>query len=493
MKVVIYEPYDADENTLELTHALGVGFKMHGDHVLVSTPSKADQNGDVQMAVFTDLRERHIYKKHQRASHHVMIVDKGLINHKNYRFGIDGFTTPMLKSWGESRLSWMLDNAGLRLQPQTPSLGQGNLVLYIGAEPLFYEWHNLGAPIRRDFTILKTITKTNKNWHNILYYTNIRCTAKLPARVDFGPKHQLEENFRKCVAVVTLDLQWATRALIEGKPVVIPIGNTKDSLIDPRLLGSVRDLLRHGPIDQAYRDQLLQKLAWYEFSPSEISRGFAWQVLMQRTAKRLEKWTKQLDHNPNDRDFLIEQYKVMHEQGRYGGSLQEHNLIEIKDLVNKFDPQSLLDYGSGKGNQYSVNHQHRFWGGLRPHCYDPAWPEHAAKPEGTFDGVICTDVAEHIPEANVETFFRDVLSYAKKFAYFYIFIGEATKKLPDGRNAHLTIRPSNWWCKRLSEAAYKEWGLEDGHWTENTETGTFELRKHGYPTIRVGFCVKEEK
>jgi 2-polyprenyl-3-methyl-5-hydroxy-6-metoxy-1,4-benzoquinol methylase len=36
--------------------------------------------------------------------------------------------------------------------------------------------------------------------------------------------------------------------------------------------------------------------------------------------------------------------------------------------------------------------------------YDPGYPKHSALPKGKYDGVICTDVIEHIDEKDLTGF-----------------------------------------------------------------------------------------
>jgi hypothetical protein len=155
---------------------------------------------------------------------------------------------------------------------------------------------------------------------------------------------------------------------------------------------------------------------------------------------------------------LIEQYRQMHiGEKTFAGGLHNDFVIEISDLVGRHLPKTMLDYGSGKGRQYiykvrgEARHQYKAWDVL-PHCYDPGVLAFSEKPTKQFDGVICTDVAEHIPPEDVPWFLADVISYAKKFVFFVIFVEPAKKSLPDGRNAHLTVERPTWWHSKLEAA-----------------------------------------
>lgn len=148
---------------------------------------------------------------------------------------------------------------------------------------------------------------------------------------------------------------------------------------------------------------------------------------------------------------LLCQYEQMHQAGHFGGRALADMKDHISKLIRDTASNIILDYGSGKGEAYLVDHIHRDWG-VEVTCYDPAVPGFKTRPKQKFDGVICNDVMEHIPEDHVPMILRDVLGYATKFAFFQICTRKAKKNLPDGRNCHLTVRDFAWWAKQIEEA-----------------------------------------
>lgn len=148
---------------------------------------------------------------------------------------------------------------------------------------------------------------------------------------------------------------------------------------------------------------------------------------------------------------LICQYEQMHRAGHFGGRALRDVRDVIGALVRETASRSVLDYGSGKGEAYLADGLHRDWG-VEVTCFDPAVPRFKTRPQQKFHGVICNDVMEHIPEDYVPMILRDALGFATKFAFFQICTRKAKKNLPDGRNCHLTIRPSEWWMARIGEA-----------------------------------------
>lgn len=130
---------------------------------------------------------------------------------------------------------------------------------------------------------------------------------------------------------------------------------------------------------------------------------------------------------------------------------------KIAPLVKKHAARTMLDYGCGKGYQYLGRRIHEQWGGILPTCYDPGVRQLNAKPEGTFDGVMCCDVLEHIEERDVDGILADIFGYADKFVFLSIACVPAKVRalLPDGRNVHVTVKPPEWWLEKIAKANKK--------------------------------------
>jgi hypothetical protein len=122
----------------------------------------------------------------------------------------------------------------------------------------------------------------------------------------------------------------------------------------------------------------------------------------------------------------------------------------IGDLIRKHGARTMLDYGCGAGYQYTQRGLHERWGVPMPTLYDPASEMHGVKPVGTFDGVLCVDVLEHMEEHFVGGVIADLARYADGFLYVSVCCREATKFLPDGRNTHLTLQEFDWWRQQFA-------------------------------------------
>lgn len=129
-----------------------------------------------------------------------------------------------------------------------------------------------------------------------------------------------------------------------------------------------------------------------------------------------------------------------------GRSVLPH-VKSIRELVIQHNPKTLIDYGCGKGLQYSLDKVQRQWYNKMPLLYDIGVPKYSARPVpvGTV-GIICTDVLEHIQEEDLPAILTDIYSFKPVFAFFSISCKPAKKTFKDGRNMHLTIKSPLWWA-----------------------------------------------
>ena len=137
----------------------------------------------------------------------------------------------------------------------------------------------------------------------------------------------------------------------------------------------------------------------------------------------------------------------------------------IKALIELTHSEEVLDYGSGKGLQYmpmGINIGGKksdyksipeFWHIKKLVCYDPGYQPFSTLPVREFDGVICTDVLEHCPEEDIDWVVNELFRFAKKFVFGNIARYPADKFLPNGENAHCTIKPIEWWRGIIEETA----------------------------------------
>jgi 2-polyprenyl-3-methyl-5-hydroxy-6-metoxy-1,4-benzoquinol methylase len=155
----------------------------------------------------------------------------------------------------------------------------------------------------------------------------------------------------------------------------------------------------------------------------------------------------------DEQERYIAMYRKLHQNPTrfLGGSTAKH-ADDIADLVMETSAKTLLDFGCGKGGQYADHQVHKVWGGIMPVLYDPGVPSHMDLPCGVWDGVLCIDVLEHVPECAVLDVLDDVISRASRFVFANISTRVAGVRLPNGENAHCTVREHDWWVDRVTRA-----------------------------------------
>lgn len=120
----------------------------------------------------------------------------------------------------------------------------------------------------------------------------------------------------------------------------------------------------------------------------------------------------------------------------YSGKFLRPHRGRIKEIIDRLQCASVLDYGCGRGDQYrwvSTRKEpigqtlEQYWG-LTVTKYDPAYPPFAAEPVGTFDLVICTHVLGIIPVQDLDWVTDRVFGLANKAAYIVLNTGGTAKR-----------------------------------------------------------------
>lgn len=193
--------------------------------------------------------------------------------------------------------------------------------------------------------------------------------------------------------------------------------------------------------------------------------------------------------NPSPRYRELQtMYRELHEGGEknlglppeqtFNGMSLMPQLQRIKDLIARTGARTVLDYGSGKGQQYApmllkdaagVTYDGvlDFWGVDGVLCYDPCYQPYSILPEGRFDAVVSTDVLEHCPEQDVPWIIDEIFSYAERCVYANIACYPAKKHLPNGENAHCTIKPIEWWRQHVLAASERRPNLALEIWVQS--------------------------
>ena len=150
---------------------------------------------------------------------------------------------------------------------------------------------------------------------------------------------------------------------------------------------------------------------------------------------------------------LSKEYFIGVEEGRrhhasnktYSGKLLRPHKPFLTEMVERLGAQSALDYGAGKGDQWTWVDPadgktiEQVWG-FPVAKYDPCWPPFAAEPEGTYDLVICTHTLALIPVVDLPKIMARLYAFANKGVFIAEKIGERKK----GEVADPKKRAINW-------------------------------------------------
>lgn len=160
---------------------------------------------------------------------------------------------------------------------------------------------------------------------------------------------------------------------------------------------------------------------------------------------------------PGYRD-TVAQYAEMHGRA-YGASATELWLDLVAAEVVKINPASIIDYGCGRSDLLA-----HFWadGRRRLARYDPAIPAFKEKPAGRYDLAICCDVMEHIRLEDVDRVLGEIKALADR-VLFTISLRPARARLPDGRNAHVTLLTAGEWSRWISSIFGRAVRIPTGH------------------------------
>jgi hypothetical protein len=194
---------------------------------------------------------------------------------------------------------------------------------------------------------------------------------------------------------------------------------------------------------------------------------------------------------------LVAMYRHMHEHGSdesglsssatFAGTSLTPHIKRVKALIERTGASSILDYGCGKGALYlphplaikgegTYDGVVDYWDVASVACYDPAYEPFSTLPKEQFDGVVCTDVMEHCPEEDLPWIVGEIFSYARRFVYVNVACFPAMKSLPNGENAHCTLRPPEWWAGLYRETARRYPGVAWELWTLGPPAAGVETR-----------------
>lgn len=144
--------------------------------------------------------------------------------------------------------------------------------------------------------------------------------------------------------------------------------------------------------------------------------------------------------------------RMLHAQPKLYGERGDKWAQTVLALVAEHQATSVLDYGCGQGSLKTAVLSARPHG-LRFDEYDPGIEGKNGLPSFA-DLVVCTDVLEHVEPERLDAVLAHLKLLARKAVLLVVALVPTAKVLADGRNAHLIVRPANWWRKRVASAGF---------------------------------------
>ena len=157
---------------------------------------------------------------------------------------------------------------------------------------------------------------------------------------------------------------------------------------------------------------------------------------------------------------LIKLYKHMAADGyeKSDGSkiISAYNVFELRKFRNickeqflKHNVETVLDYGGGGSDWNAPNFDsvsgksaRDYFGVRKVTTFEPARNLMKKK---ISDCVVCVDVLEHIFISDIPIVIEELFSLTKKLLIINVACYKASALLPNGENAHITVRSSDWW------------------------------------------------
>jgi len=159
---------------------------------------------------------------------------------------------------------------------------------------------------------------------------------------------------------------------------------------------------------------------------------------------------------------LINQYEIMAREGFHRTDGKKvpaeyaYNSFQLKKfrhlckdyfIHNKIS--TVLDYGGG-GSDWSASNfddtnamsAKQFFNVVSVTNFEPA---RGLKQKINSDAVVCIDVLEHIFIGDVPNILGELFSLATKLLVVNVACYKAAALLPNGENAHITVRSPDWW------------------------------------------------
>ncbi|MFO0949164.1 MAG: hypothetical protein U1D30_25180 [Planctomycetota bacterium] len=146
------------------------------------------------------------------------------------------------------------------------------------------------------------------------------------------------------------------------------------------------------------------------------------------------------------RRYLESQYREMHAEGAFPGNSWRYHVKVAKEYIPELASMRIVDFGCGPLGGVAGEF------GDKVISYDPYVEQFSTPPwDQPFDVLFTTDVIEHMPLDQVDEMLARVRDSSARYLFANISIRKAFKRLPNGANAHMSVRPARFWLDRFRQ------------------------------------------
>ena len=146
---------------------------------------------------------------------------------------------------------------------------------------------------------------------------------------------------------------------------------------------------------------------------------------------------------------LVNFYKLMVDDGYQNDNFNPGRFKEfLKNSFDEYNIKTVLDYGSGRGNSNKKIYNDNTISAFDYFNLDKVYqfePTISNSEKKIADCVMCFDVLEHIFISDLKNVITDIYNYSRKLVIIKVACYDAKAKLPNGENAHITVRNPMWW------------------------------------------------
>ena len=196
--------------------------------------------------------------------------------------------------------------------------------------------------------------------------------------------------------------------------------------------------------------------------------------------------------------MFSEEYKnllTMHyEKNPWANGNNNNNVKQLlaSRIIDQYNPKSIFDFGCGQN--IFLECVNKLKSNIETYGYDLGIPKYSEFGHKQYELLTSFDVLEHVETEYVDETLKQIDSRFTKYAHLEIATTPAKKSFGDfdyldmcpsfkNKNMHLTIKPSDWWLKKI-EANMPNSTIE------KTYTEVHGTRKHLYTEVAV-FVLKK--